>query len=90
MQMFLITVKFLLLTSLFPVFFFLTGLHFLQVQSVIQQNQASVIQSPGVQAVQVSKGAGNVIFLKGTNSVIQSAPGQHGLHGVQVREPDGV
>jgi len=42
------------------------------VQSVIQANQASVIQSTSLQALQVGKG-GNVILLKGgPNSVIQT------------------
>lgn len=58
------------------------------VQSVIQQNQASVIQSTALQTVHVSK-TGNVIFLKGSpNSVIQSASGQHSLQGVQVVETE--
>ena len=55
-----------------------------QVQSVIQQNQASVIQSTALQTVHVGK-TGNIIFLKGSpNSVIQSPGGQQGLQGVQV------
>ena len=60
--------------------------YLLQVQSVIQQNQASVIQSTALQTVHVGK-SGNVIFLKGSpNSVIQSASGQHSIQGVQVSQ----
>jgi len=50
---------------------------------VIQANQASVIQSTSLQALQVGKG-GNVILLKGApNSVIQTGAPQHGIQVVE-------
>ncbi|XP_018021960.1 cyclic AMP-dependent transcription factor ATF-1 [Hyalella azteca] len=52
-------------------------------QSVIQQNQASVIQSTALQTVQVGKG-GVLLFKGSPNSVIQSASGQHSLQEVHV------
>ncbi|KAF2360358.1 Coactivator CBP pKID [Trinorchestia longiramus] len=54
-----------------------------EAHSVIQQNQASVIQSTALQTVQVGKGG--VLLLKSSpNSVIQSAAGQTNIQEVHV------